>query len=131
MLEVRWTEATMAIWSIASVVSEPEVSIARWKVLEIDDGTRHFVGADERNFSGRVSSAIVSIDYKTLRGRTLSGRVYQLVGKPGQSDDADYVWQRWCVVNEVKSFTDVTERFSVGAADDNPERTDDCGNRHS
>ncbi|MHB9838296.1 hypothetical protein Q8F57_026070 [Paraburkholderia terrae] len=111
----------MALWNIAPVTSEPEVSIARWRVLQIHDGTKHFVGASERDFSGRVSSGIVAFDSKTRRGRTLSGRVYQLVGSPGQSADADYVWQQWCLVNEVKSFTDVTVQFLGGAADDNPE----------
>ncbi|WP_080431611.1 hypothetical protein [Burkholderia ubonensis] len=109
----------MALWKIGPVAVEPEVSIARWRVLEIDDGTRHFVGADERDFSGRVSSAIVAFDYETLRGKTRSGRAYQLVGNPGRSDNADYVWQRWCEVNEVKSFSDVTAQFFAGVADDN------------
>lgn len=109
----------MALWSIASVAAEPEVSLARWRVLEIEDGTRHFVGADERDFSGRVSSAIVAFDQETLRGRTLSGRVYQLIGNPGRSDNADYVWQRWCEVNDVKSFSDVTGQLLGGVADDN------------
>ncbi|RQX90803.1 hypothetical protein [Burkholderia stagnalis] len=109
----------MALWNFGPVAAEPEVSIARWRVLEIDDGTRHFVGADERDFSGRVSSAIVAFDCETLRGKTLSGRTYQLVGNPGRSDNGDYVWQRWCELNEVKSFSDVTAQFLAGVADDN------------
>ena len=109
----------MALWSIASVAAEPEVSIAKWRILEIDAGTRHFVGADERDFSGRVSSAIVAFDYDTLRGKTLSGRVYQLVGNPGRANNADYVWLRWCEVNEVNSFSDVTAQLLAGVVDDN------------
>jgi hypothetical protein len=38
---------------------------------------------------------------------------------PGRSDNADYVWQRWCEVNEVKSFSDVTAQVLAGVADDN------------
>ncbi|MBC8745337.1 MULTISPECIES: hypothetical protein [Paraburkholderia] len=110
----------MALWSIACVAAEPEVSIARWRVLEINEGTRHFVGVDERDLSGRVSSSIVAFDHENLRGQTLSGRVYQLVGNPGRSGNADYVWQRWCEVNEVKSFSDVTVQLLGGVADDNP-----------
>jgi hypothetical protein len=109
----------MTVWSIGSVDSEPEVSIARWKVIEIDAGTRHFVGLDERDLTGRVSSAIVAFDHETLRGKTLSGRVYQLVGSPGTSDNADYVWQRWCEVNEVRSFSDVSAQLLGGVSDDN------------
>ncbi|SFT95543.1 hypothetical protein [Paraburkholderia aspalathi] len=111
----------MALWTIGSLASEPAVFISRWRVLEIDAGTRHFVGADKRNLNGRVSSAIVAFDNKQLRGRTLSGRVYQLLGSPGRSDNADYVWRRWCVVNEVKSFSDVTSQLLAGGPDDNCE----------
>ena len=109
----------MAVWNIAPVAAEPEVYIVRWRVLEISAETRHFVGADERDFSGRVSSAIVAFDHETFRGKTLSGRVYQLVGNPGRSDNADYVWERWCEINEVESFSDVTAQFLAGEADDN------------
>ncbi|WP_322046646.1 hypothetical protein [Paraburkholderia sp. J67] len=111
----------MPIWNIASVATEPEVSLLRWRVLEIDDGTRHFVGLDDRNFTGRVSSAIVAFDLATQRGKTLSNRVYQLVGDPGHADNADYVWQEWCAVNQVKSFSDVTKQLLLGAVDDAPE----------
>ncbi len=107
----------MPIWSIASIAMEPEVSLVRWRVLEIDDGTRHFVGLNNRDLSGRVSSAIVAFDLAAQRGKTLSDRVYQLVGDPGHADNADYVWQAWCVVNQVKSFTDVTKQVLLGAAD--------------
>ncbi|MEX3984064.1 hypothetical protein AB4Y45_34440 [Paraburkholderia sp. EG287A] len=109
----------MPLWNIASVGAEPEVSIASWRILEINDGTRHFVGLDGRDFSGRVSSAIVEFDHETLRGQTLSGRVYQLIGTPGRSDNADYVWQQWCVVNEVESFSDVTKQLFSGGSVDN------------
>lgn len=110
----------MALWSIASIAAEPEVSIARWRVLETNGGTRHFVGVDERDLSGRVSSAIVDFDCETLRGTTLSGRVYQLVGNPGWSDNADYVWERWCKVNNVTTYVEVTKQLLSGAHDDNP-----------
>jgi hypothetical protein len=115
----RLEEVIMAVWNIAPVAAEPEISIVRWRVLEIAAGTRHFVGADERDLSGRVSSAIIAFDHENLRGKTLSGRVYQLVGNPGRSDNADYVWERWCEINEVKSFSDVTAQFLAGEADDN------------
>ncbi|OXI92266.1 hypothetical protein CFB48_37240 [Burkholderia sp. AU33647] len=109
----------MALWKIGPVAAEPEVSIVRWRVLEIDGGTRHFVGADERDFSGRVSSPIVAFDHRTLRGKTQSGRVYQLVGQPGRSDNADYVWQCWCEGAGVESISDVTNEFLAGVVDDN------------
>ncbi|AXF24130.1 hypothetical protein CUJ89_27765 [Burkholderia pyrrocinia] len=59
---------------------EPGVSLLQWSMLENDGGTRHFVGADERDFTGRVSSEVVTFDRLTLRGQTQSGRIYQLIG---------------------------------------------------
>lgn len=105
----------MTLWNIGPVSLEPEVSITRWRVFEVDGGAKHFVGADERNFSGRVSSEIVAFDCEARRGRTVSGRVYQLIGSPGRTDDADYVWRNWCIVNGVKSFIDVTRQVVPGS----------------
>jgi hypothetical protein len=109
----------MTLWSIAYLAEEPEACVVRWRVLEINDGTRHFVGVDDRRLSGRVSSAVVAFDNQTLRGQSLSGRVYPLIGNPGRSENADYVWQQWCAVNEVQSFADVTERLFARVTHDN------------
>ncbi|WP_185642720.1 hypothetical protein [Burkholderia sp. Bp9140] len=105
----------MPIWRLPSVEEVPDVSISSWRIFEIDAGTRHFVGADTLDFTGRVSSAITIFDPVTLRGQTRSGRVYQLVGKDGWSIDAEYVWKRWCDVNEVRSYSDVTSKLLAEA----------------
>lgn len=34
--------------------------------------------------------------------------------------NAEYVWKRWCELNEVTSYTDVTKRLLDGADDDAP-----------
>ncbi|BEH39280.1 hypothetical protein GTC3P0254_13980 [Burkholderia pseudomallei] len=68
--------------------------------------------------SGRVSSPIVTFDPVTLQGTTQSGRVYELVGRKGWSLDGEYIWKRWCELNEVTSYTDVTERLLDGADND-------------
>ncbi|KVK93974.1 hypothetical protein WJ47_00160 [Burkholderia ubonensis] len=109
----------MPIWRIAPVIDEPEVSLSRWKILETADGIRHFVGADSRDRTGRVSSEVVTFDPRSLRGETRSGRIYQLIGEPGRSDNADYVWKRWCELNSVTAFVDVTKQLLIGAEDDN------------
>ncbi|UXU92108.1 hypothetical protein [Burkholderia sp. S-53] len=97
----------------------PDVSISNWRIFETDAGTRHFVGADTLDFTGRVSSAITIFNRVALCGQTRSGRVYQLVGQRGWSSDAKYVWKRWCEVNEVKSYSDVTSKLLAEAdADD-------------
>ncbi|AOI60671.1 hypothetical protein [Burkholderia diffusa] len=105
----------MPIWRLPSADEAPDVTLSSWRIFEIDAGTRHFVGADTLDFSGRVSSAITVFDRVTLRGQTQSGRVYQLVGRDGWSLDAEYVWKRWCALNDVKSYSDVTLQLLVGA----------------
>ncbi|MBR7915861.1 hypothetical protein KDX16_08395 [Burkholderia vietnamiensis] len=108
----------MPIWKIAPVNDEPGVSLIQWSILETDNGTRHFVGTDERDSTGRVSSDVMTFDHLTLRGQTQSGRVYQLIGRPGWSSNAEYVWKYWCRVNSVTSYTNVTEQLLAGAEND-------------
>jgi hypothetical protein len=111
----------MPIWQIGPVADAPAVSLLEWRILETDDGTRHFVGSDERDMTGRVSSAIMLFDGALLRGETQSGRVYQLLGSAGFSSNGDYVWQTWCKVNDVNSYTDVTQLLLSEVSDDSPE----------
>jgi hypothetical protein len=39
---------------------------------------------------------------------TQSGHIYQLSGPPGFNADGQYVWDRWCAVNTVASYENVT-----------------------
>lgn len=58
-------EMLMPIWRIAPVIDEPGVSRSRWRILETSDGTRHFVGADNRDRTGRASSEVVTFDLES------------------------------------------------------------------
>lgn len=98
----------MPIWSVAKVAQEPEMTIARWRVIETDAGTRHFVGMRMDEWTGRVSTGIVKFDPATARGTTQSGRVYQLHSTPGSHPDADEVWHLWKKVNSVTTEKDVS-----------------------
>ncbi|AIP30978.1 hypothetical protein DR64_2415 [Paraburkholderia xenovorans LB400] len=98
----------MPVWSVAGISAEPELSISEWQILETQLGSRHFVGIDVRDCTGRVSTAIQQFDSTALRGVTSSGRVYQLVGSQGCSSNGQYIWERWCIVNGITSYTDVT-----------------------
>ncbi|MBR7896903.1 hypothetical protein [Burkholderia multivorans] len=60
--------------------------------------------------SGRVSSPIVAFNAVILQGTTQTGRIYELVGKPGVALQADYVWKKWCELYEVTSYTDVCQQ---------------------
>lgn len=108
----------MPIWRPLPVSELPRVLLSQWRVLETDDGSRHFVGVDMFDRSGRVSSPIVSFDPVKMQGTTHTGRIYELVAGKGSSLMAEYVWARWCELYEVTSYIDVTERLLVGADDD-------------
>lgn len=104
-----------------SLASElPRIPLSRWRIFQTRDGSRHFVGVDMFDSSGRVSSPIVTFDPVTMEGTLQTGRVYELVGAKGSSLNVDYVWVRWCELYEVTSYTDVNERLIDGADDDDP-----------
>lgn len=76
------------------------VTIMAWSIREIvcgesDQPTRHLIGHIPRNSSGRASSAIQSFDREKMLITTSSGRVYALLGHPGENADAEFVWTHW------------------------------------
>lgn len=102
---------TGGIHQVASVMDEPEISLIQWSIKECDrkDGrrTRHFIGYDTAGREGRVSSSIVEFDPARKRARTGSGRVYELVGPSGHNRDADYVWEKWMLLQKAKNDVEV------------------------
>ena len=102
----------MTVWRTNPVDEEPEIVLRNWSVREIHDGDRHFVGYHDAGFEGRVSSKILEFDSETMKGKTRSGRVYQLEGESGFHGDAEYVWEVWSSVNKVyASYKDVSEEI--------------------
>jgi len=104
----------VSIWAVAPVSETPELILSAWQIVETDKGERHFVGYNETDREGRTSSAIEQFDPATLRGITRSGRIYQLTGRPGIDDDALYVWRRWCSVNGIRDWREVTDEALAG-----------------
>ncbi len=105
------------IWGSAPVEAEPEKWLEAWQVFKVvkangfeDRFGLHFAGRNCREFNGAVSSKIKTFDPVTMRGVTNSGRVYQLLGLPGFCDDAQYVLDNWCGINQVK-VENATEEF--------------------
>lgn len=104
----------MPVWNVAAVEEEPSLVLRDWRVYEVrgvyeEEGlSRHFVGTRIDELSGRVSSGIKIFDAARRRGTTSSGRVYQLLGRPGSSPDGDYVWAAFCRINAVREVRDVT-----------------------
>ncbi|PNE73028.1 hypothetical protein [Burkholderia thailandensis] len=101
----------MPIWVPEPASGLSRIPLSQWRIFELLDGSRHFVGVDMFDRSGRVSSPIVAFDPVARQGATHTGRIYELVGQPGWSLQAEYVWTRWCELYDVESHTDVTERL--------------------
>jgi hypothetical protein len=96
---------------------EPTVQLSAWRVMQTDIGSTHFVGRNDANGNGRVSSDIVEFDAISQRGVTRSGRVYHLIGPSGVNLNAEYVWHRWCAFNGIRSYKDVTKTMLEDADD--------------
>lgn len=108
-------EASMAsgVWQVAPVNLAPQIELERWQVMQIKNGDRHFVGWNITHREGLTSTRIVEFDPATQRGRTKSGRVYQLHGRTGIDSDGQYVWHRWSQVNAVTAFTDISKEIQT------------------
>jgi hypothetical protein len=91
----------MPVWSIASVVSRPTVTLTSWQAFDVqlpgldEQWTRHFVGYAFEDRQGQVSSPVLTFSPAECRGITRSGRVYLLAGRPGADGDGEYVWNQW------------------------------------
>ena len=108
----------MPVWKTQPIDVEPQLVLHDWQIVEIDGGSRHFVGYRRGLCEGRVWSDIVEFDREKQTGVTASGRVYRLEGPPlpgGRfKDDADYVWGVWVRREGVKFYEVVTERALRG-----------------
>jgi hypothetical protein len=98
-----------------SVAMCPIENIVNWSIREAiffnGDVSRHLIGFIPTR-SGRVTSAIqrFCLDNKTIT--TQSGRVYTLIGMPGNSEDGEYVWRYWSAGNAVVHDVDVTDEYT-------------------
>lgn len=101
------------VWNSSPVEVQPRVALYRWRVLRTDSGALHLVGLRVDRGTGRVSTALVEFNWAGRFARTVSGRVYDLVGPSDYSSDAEYVWCTWTVVNHVNEWDDVTEAVLI------------------
>ncbi len=99
----------MPVWRTHPVEEQSTLTLESWKVIELPEGDRHLVGHCVENFEGRVTSVVRQFDPSALRAITKSGRVYLLRGRSGSTLDAEYVWSRWAGLNNVTSWTDITD----------------------
>ena len=117
-LDVIAASATPNVWGQPPVDMQPHKWVSSWAVYRATpkDGMPseyfdlHFVGRDDIEGGGCVSSRIMSFDAKTRRGTTRSGRIYQLAGLPVYCPDAEYVLQHWANFQGV-DVADATDEF--------------------
>lgn len=103
------------VWLIGSIDDEPCTRLVEWRVFHcqvpgLDGATTHLVGYCPRNREGRVSSPIDTFDPTRRLVETQSGRVYELVGRPGSCPDADHTWGCWRRINDATVVADVTSQ---------------------
>lgn len=89
---------------------EPDGVLSRWRIFETDDGLKRLVGFDTCD-NGCVSSALVSLNPKTMLAETIDGVTYRLMGKHGWFWDVVDVWDIWFEANGTGVVKDVTERL--------------------
>ncbi|TXC88495.1 hypothetical protein [Paraburkholderia azotifigens] len=68
--------------------------LSRWRIFETDDGLKRLVGYDSVD-QGRVSSALVTFNQKTMHVQTSDGLTYRLLGEPGFFWDVIDTWDIW------------------------------------
>ena len=94
--------------------SETKVQMSMWSVREVssfldEETTQHLVGVVDGY--GRVCSPIQEFDRETMTVTTRSGKLYELIGPPGDGVDSRYVFTNWCRMNGVTEVTDVTDQY--------------------
>lgn len=102
-------------------VESAKVTLRRWRVMEVESKngarTRHVLGHDVTNNLGRASSPIEAFDLENMTVTSRSGKIYNLVGLPGNSKLGTSAWQKWSKDNGVVAELDVTnEYFNVDMA---------------
>lgn len=104
------------IWKASAIEQTPSISLRNWRIYEVsselwEKRTRHFSGYNITEYEGRASTCITEFDQKKMIGRTESGRIYQLVGPPGNHSDGDYVWNWFASRNKLHEIKDVSGEY--------------------
>ncbi|CAG9269531.1 hypothetical protein [Paraburkholderia caribensis] len=103
----------MSIWTNRPV-SNRCLYLLKWRILEVKPGAdRHFIGVNAADGTGRVSSTIRDFDVLARRGITASGRTYVLVGSSHFDEDVEFTWNRWCRLNRIEAYVDITGGLSI------------------
>jgi hypothetical protein len=99
---------------------KPDVYLSRWRIFETDDGLQRLVGYDSLDH-GRVSSALVTFNHKTMHVQSSDGLIYRLLGEPGNFWDVIDTWDIWfhtITRGQGGAGKDVTEQMRGKAVND-------------
>lgn len=99
---------------------EPDVYFSRWRIFETNDGLKRLVGFDSVDH-GRVSSALVTFNPKTMHVQSSDGLTYRLLGEPGSFWDVIDIWDIWfhtITRGQGGTVKDVTELMRGKSVDD-------------
>lgn len=94
------------VWRTSSVEDEPHIRIREWDIRKDVEGNCYFVGVRSDDGWLRTSTPIVEFDVERRRGRTESGRVYELIGPPGLSERGEHLWAK---SKAIKGITEADE----------------------
>jgi hypothetical protein len=101
-------QLTPWLWHVPAVDAQAEVTLIRWRVIEVPQGERFLVGYCVERGEGRVSTSLLGVDVSQMVCNTASGRVYQLEGEPGVDPDGDFVWRAAMRARKIESWTDMS-----------------------
>lgn len=100
------------------VENQPQVDIMTWSIHGVsfhnENEVVHLLTGFVLDKKWRVTTAIQHFDSDSKKITTSSGRVYNLVGRPAGSKDAELglAWQAWKLTNHISSDVDVTDEYA-------------------
>ena len=68
------------------------ILLHQWLIRRDVKGNWYFIGFKDGGETARLSTPIVKFDVQTNRGRTASGRIYQLFGPASEHPDTELAW---------------------------------------
>lgn len=96
----------------------PRLLLSRWAAFEVripqlSVATVHLVGMRDAGRVARVTSPVAQVATDTSRARTVSGRIYDLVGDAGLSNEAATFWRQWLHHWDGVVLSDVTSTLTL------------------
>jgi hypothetical protein len=96
------------------VSEEPITRVSAWSILRafrIDGSTTEHICGTSVSGEARVSSAVQIFDISQMCGISNSGRRYVLYGLPGLDHTSSSTWRKWCEINKITAYVDVTDDY--------------------